>query len=60
MSQHKKGMAADISCKNKTPAQVFVLAEHTPAFLGGGIGIYDGFVHVDRRVGAARWDERTK
>ncbi len=60
LSQHKKGTAADISCKNLTPAKVFVLAEQVPAFMGGGIGIYDGFVHVDRRAGAARWDERTK
>lgn len=59
-SQHKNGTAADISVKNLSPTKVFVLAEQVPAFLGGGIGLYDGFVHVDRRVGAARWDERTK
>jgi hypothetical protein len=26
---------------------------------GGGLGIYDDFVHIDRRSKKARWDSRS-
>lgn len=55
-SQHKKGMAADISVKMRTPAMVAQVANKVDAFHSGGIGIYLGFTHVDRRSnGPARW-----
>ena len=56
-SMHTLGMAADIRVIGLTPPEVAKLAEQVLAFSAGGIGIYDGFTHVDvstkRR---ARWN----
>jgi Peptidase M15 len=55
-SEHTRGMAADISASGLTLQQLFELALQVPAFLNGGIGVYDGgFLHVDVRPQRARW-----
>lgn len=53
-SQHKYGMAADISISGVTPAQVAAYAE-TLLPGKGGIGIYDTFTHIDVRAAKGRW-----
>lgn len=46
------GVAADVVCAQGTPAQWHAFLQG----LGpGGLGRYDGFVHVDNRRGHARW-----
>lgn len=57
-SQHLQAKAADITCKSKTPKQLAAFIEKliTAGTLKfGGMGVYPGFVHVDIRVGKARW-----
>ena len=55
-SEHTRGMAADIAIPNLTLQQMYELALQVPAFLEGGIGVYDGgFLHVDVRPRHARW-----
>lgn len=55
-SQHKYGTAADIVVKGKTPKVVYDwFDKKMPNF--GGIGLYNGFVHVDVREVKARWKE---
>ena len=55
-SEHTRGMAADISISGLSLQQMYELALQVPAFLGGGIGVYDGsFLHVDVRTHQARW-----
>ena len=53
-SQHKYGIAADISVPGVTPAQVAAYAE-TLLPGKGGIGIYNSFTHVDVRPVKSRW-----
>jgi len=48
-SKHVLGMAADIRCATKTPAEVAEIAAELGA---GGVGIYSSFTHVD--VGPVR------
>lgn len=59
-SQHKYGMAADITIKGITPATIAAYVE-TLLPNSGGIGIYakSGFVHVDVRETKSRWKEST-
>jgi zinc D-Ala-D-Ala carboxypeptidase len=55
-SEHTRGMAADVSIPGLTLQQMFELALRVPAFLNGGIGVYDGaFLHLDVRPHSARW-----
>ena len=55
-SQHTEGKAADIRIEGLTLQQMYDRAKSIPAFLNGGIGVYDGgFIHVDIRNGKARW-----
>jgi uncharacterized protein YcbK (DUF882 family) len=57
-SCHMKAMAADITCKSKTPKQLAAIIEKLIAgkkLKQGGIGIYPGFVHYDVRGSKARW-----
>ena len=56
-SQHKYGLAADISSKYVRPSQIAAYAE-TLLPNTGGIGLYikDGFVHIDVRTTRARWN----
>jgi zinc D-Ala-D-Ala carboxypeptidase len=55
-SEHTRGMAADVSISGLSQQQMFELALQVPAFLSGGIGVYDGdFVHLDVRPHPARW-----
>ena len=51
-SQHTLGKAADIRVPGMTPNAVAQVAERIGF---GGIGIYRTFVHLDTRVGRARW-----
>jgi len=57
-SYHVKAMAADITIKSKTPAQLKEIVEDLIArkvLKIGGIGLYPGFLHVDIRKVKARW-----
>ena len=55
-SAHTRGMAADIAIPDLTLQEMYELALQVPAFLEGGIGVYDdGFLHVDVRPHNARW-----
>lgn len=53
-SQHKCGMAADITISGVTPEAVAAFAE-TLLPTSGGIGIYKSFCHVDVRNVKGRW-----
>lgn len=54
-SQHKYGLAADITIQGVTPAQIAAYAE-TLLPNTGGIGIYKSFCHVDVRKAKSRWN----
>lgn len=57
-SEHLKANAADINVKSKSPRQLAGVIEKliaTGKMEQGGIGIYKGFVHYDRRGTKARW-----
>jgi uncharacterized protein YcbK (DUF882 family) len=57
-SYHLKAMAADITCKSKTPKQLAAIIEKLIAakkMVQGGLGVYPGFVHTDVRRTKARW-----
>jgi uncharacterized protein YcbK (DUF882 family) len=54
-SQHLYGMAADIVVKGVSPKVVAIYAE-TLLPNKGGIGIYDGFTHIDCRKVKSRWN----
>lgn len=57
-SQHLYANAADINAKGYTPKQLASQIEKLIAsgkMEQGGIGIYKGFVHYDRRGTKARW-----
>ena len=58
-SYHTQGLAADIRPENqKDLPALWELCRRLN--VTGGVGIYDTFVHVDRRGYAARFDKRTK
>lgn len=48
----RPGAAADVRCARGRPAQWYRLLDQRNA---GGLGMYSGHVHVDNRVGHARW-----
>jgi uncharacterized protein YcbK (DUF882 family) len=50
-SQHMYGNAADIFVSSLSPSEI---ASHAEKFFDG-IGIYNGFIHVDVRGYKARW-----
>lgn len=54
-SQHKYGMAADISIRGVSPKRIAAVAE-TLLPNTGGIGIYDTFTHIDVRATRSRWN----
>lgn len=54
-SQHLYGTAADIVVKGISPQKVAAYAE-TLLPNTGGIGIYDGFTHIDVRKTKSRWN----
>jgi len=57
-SQHLYANAADINVRSKSPAQLAAVIEDlikAGKMEQGGIGIYPGFVHYDRRGTKARW-----
>ena len=54
-SQHKYGLAADITIQGVTPAQIAAYAE-TLLPGTGGIGIYKSFTHIDVRKVKSRWN----
>jgi uncharacterized protein YcbK (DUF882 family) len=54
-SQHKYGLAADITVRGVEPKAVAAYAESLmPDF--GGIGIYPAFTHIDVRETKSRWN----
>lgn len=58
-SMHLQAMAADLSCKSKTPKQLHAIIEKLIAdkkMKQGGLGLYKGFVHYDIRGRKARWN----
>lgn len=58
-SLHLKAMAADLSCKSKTPKQLHAIIEKLIAekkMKQGGLGLYKGFVHYDIRGRKTRWN----
>ena len=58
-SIHTYGMAADVKTPNGlTDEQFRTMAEMVSQFRDGGIGIYNGRIHVDVRGTKARWDNR--
>lgn len=48
-SCHAKGLAADITVDNKSPEEVFLVAESIPEIKGLGLDIQGEQVHVDTR-----------
>jgi len=57
-SQHLYANAADINVRSKSPKQLAAVIEKlikAGKMEQGGIGIYKGFVHYDRRGTKARW-----
>jgi len=57
-SYHMKAMAADLTCKSKTPKQLHRIIEKLiegKKMKQGGLGLYPGFVHYDVRGTKARW-----
>ena len=54
-SQHLQGKAADIAIGGVSPLAVAQFAESIGM---GGIGLYDGFTHVDSRDNKSKWDYR--
>lgn len=58
-SYHTQGLAADIRPEDqKDLPALWELCRRLN--VTGGVGVYDTFVHVDRRGYAARFDKRTK
>lgn len=57
-SQHKYGIAADITVSGVAPLAV---AQYAQTLLpsSGGIGLYKTFTHVDVRAAKSRWDQRS-
>ena len=52
-SRHLYGDAADIRCLNKTPRELYDIADEL--FPAGGVGLYSWGVHIDDRGYRARW-----
>lgn len=46
---HAQGIAADIQVENKTPREVFCVAEEVPEFRGIGLDLDENCLHVDTR-----------
>ena len=57
-SQHVLGTAADITINGVTPLEICQFAEWLMPS-SGGIGVYQGFSHVDVRASRSRWDQRS-
>lgn len=57
-SQHKYGLAADITISGVTPLEVAQYAQ-TLLSNSGGIGLYKTFTHVDVRETKTRWNSTT-
>lgn len=55
-SEHPLGTAADLHINGLSLQQMYDAAKQIPAFMNGGIGVYDKqFIHVDVRATRARW-----
>ena len=52
-SRHLYGDAADIRCNDKTPRELYDIADEL--FPDGGVGLYGWGIHVDDRGCRARW-----
>ncbi len=62
-SPHCKGIAADVATpRGMTDVEFYNIACNIEEFKNGGVGIYDGRIHVDVRdadKGGVRWDKRS-
>lgn len=56
-SQHIKGLASDIRVRGMS-SEKLLLHAHTSGIFDA-IGVYDTFIHVDKRGYTTRWDKRT-
>ncbi len=59
-STHLKGIAVDLSSKHITPYKLYKTIEYLinkGVLQEGGLGLYNGFVHYDRRGYKARWSK---
>lgn len=57
-SQHVKGKAADLQVDGLTPNELYTIIEDLilkGKLQEGGLGLYNTFVHYDRRGYRARW-----
>ena len=53
-------MAADVRIPDgMTTQEVADIVEEMLDFVDGGVGLYNTFIHLDKREGRARWDRRT-
>ena len=52
-SRHLYGDAADIRCDDKTPRELYDIADEM--FPNGGVGLYSWGIHVDTRGTKTRW-----
>jgi uncharacterized protein YcbK (DUF882 family) len=53
-------MAADVRVPDgMTTQEVADIVEEMLDFVDGGVGLYDTFIHLDKRGSRARWDMRT-
>jgi uncharacterized protein YcbK (DUF882 family) len=56
-SQHLFGRAADFRISGISPSEIYdYILDKWPN--RWGVGVYNGWVHIDSRETAARWDER--
>ena len=57
-SKHILGIAADLTSRNHTPSELYDIIESMilcGEIAEGGLGLYNSFVHYDRRGIKARW-----
>lgn len=55
LSEHVRGIAADISVPGMTAAQLEATARRIPAIHGIGRDDHFGYIHIDTRETAAQW-----
>ena len=58
-SQHVKGKAVDFHIEGEDPLDIACWINDNLCPKSGGVGMYDTFVHMDRRAKKARWDMRS-
>lgn len=56
-STHLYGIAADIRHETLHPLRLALIAEQIDIIRTGGLGLYEGRIHIDARSRRARWGE---